>query len=153
MLAVGRQKTELVVALTSTLGGLGLIAIAAPHGLWAVAVASTVQGAAAWPIRLRITSRVLGIRASQLAFRQARTILAGSAGAALAYVVTRLWLTNAADWVLLAAAAVCVGVAYLLALWLLNRPVFVEILGLFDRRRGGHRRSTALTPQILEEAS
>ncbi len=137
MLAVGRQRLELVMATATAVGGLVLMVGAAHISLVFAAWAAVAQAALAWPVRVRVTTRVLDIPARPYVARQVRTVAAGAVAAAPAWLVVEAGEPRVGEGITLVLATACVAVLYPGALWLLNRPA-VEVL--LDQVRPAIRR-------------
>lgn len=92
MLALNQPGTELKLALATTVTGWLLVAAVSPLGLTAIAIAVVVRSFAIWPIRLRVTSRLLDLRPSTHVKRLAlitSTSLLGTVPAAMLLIAAR----------------------------------------------------------------
>lgn len=154
MLALGRQRIELVIVVVTTVLGVPLMAVVAPWGLVPLAFASVARAGLAWPVRVRVTTRALDLRVSTFVASQGRTLLAGIMGAVPAYLLTHFLGGHIDRWPLIGLVVVATAVIYVPAIWVLDRNVVTEILSAARRTTfaaGPEQRPVGSRPAALPE--
>jgi O-antigen/teichoic acid export membrane protein len=145
VVAIDRLRPEIVLVAVIVVTHLGLAALAAPHGLLAVAVVLFARTAVFLPVRQIVLHRVAGVPYSSLV-QPARVLLAAlvMAGA----VELEMRFTSALPtWARLLVAAVTAVVVYAAALLVVARPVVREFTGDLRRLGRGGRSGAATPPQ------
>jgi teichuronic acid exporter len=148
MVAVGRQKLELVFSLVTTLSGLVIFAVTVPFGLEAAAWAALARAVVTWPVRVRITARILQFPVAPYVMTQGRTLLAGVISALPATVLGSRLQGHTADWLTVCLIGAAVLGVYVVALRLLNPRILKEVL---QSSRGFGRKGAARPVTKAEE--
>jgi O-antigen/teichoic acid export membrane protein len=135
MLAVGRERWELFISLGAAVARLVFVGLVASNGLTAIAIACLLQVVVTWPLRLRVTARVLDMPVLPFALRQGRTLLAGAISAAVALVLLAVLPDSTRDWLAVSLGVLAIAATYPALLWLLNRRALIEARDLVMRKR------------------
>ena len=92
MIALDRRGAELAVGSATTLAGLVGVAVTAQFGgLFAISGVILLRAAISWPLRLRFTTRVLGMPAWSFAFTLLRILLVAGVATAPAWILVSHW--------------------------------------------------------------
>lgn len=147
MLALGRQRLELVLAALTVGVGLLLVAVAARYGLAAAAAAVALRGVLTWPVRLRVSCHQLGLPTVARFMSVLRIVLAGSLANIPAAVLVLRRDDDAGLAIPLVLAVGATALLYPPLLWVLNRAAarrLTDALGPLSRRAA--RRSRTWRP-------
>jgi O-antigen/teichoic acid export membrane protein len=136
LLAVGRARTALILALGQGALGVALIALAAPYGVLAVAMAVVARQYCYWPVRLAVLNRAIGLQPARYLLQWLQPLAASLAMGAVVSAILWYWpevLPSA--WLNIAAGAALGVAVYLLALCVVHPHVYSDLRGTLQQMR------------------
>ena len=136
LVALGRIRDTLISSLISIPPSILLIAVAAPHGIRAVAAVSLVTGPLQAFVAVSFVRRHVGLGWAEI-LRAAAPGAVGTAGAAagIVAVMSLLGFRTALSFGEMLVAILAAGLGWLAGLWLGGHPLIGELLGLWGRVR------------------
>ena len=136
LVTLGRIRDTLVSSLISIPPSILLIAVAAPHGITAVAAVSLITGPLQAYVAVSFVRRHIGLAWADILRAAAPGAVAtvGAAGGIVA-VMSLLGFRTALSFGEMLVAIVAAGLGWLAGLWLGGHPLIGELVGLWSRVR------------------